>query len=284
MGPVCLSVSATAVVEVVPAIWVQAHDACPQGVLGLMDYRGTPVPVLCPSAVFEGEQPGMQDGHHIIVLQTQGRRLGLPIEELVLDAQRVDQCSPLDISKLFARTNEGALEACTAPAWKLLQARLHEAVGDAPLLARARTVSIPKAAPENGRTLSASLRLSAGGHTYSLSLELVWETVHLPALTQVPGSPPRVAGVCHYRGGILTVIDLPAYLGHSSGPLTPQTRALIVGRDAPELALIVDGVPTVEQVALTTGHAAPTQLDVGALLADRELYATRHEAAQPQES
>ncbi|CAN0563531.1 unnamed protein product, partial [Laminaria digitata] len=128
----------------------------------------------------------------------------------------------------------------------------------APLLTRARSVATPKAGPTMARPRAPRMRLSAGAQTYSLGLELVWETVPLPALTQVPGSPPRVAGVCHYRGSILTVVDLPAYLGHSTRPRTPQTRALIVGRDAPELALTIDGVPTVEQDALTPEKGAPT--------------------------
>lgn len=284
VGPAYWSMPAAVVRELVPAVLVQPHDQCPQQVLGLMDHRGAAVPVLCPSAVFEGAAPGLRASQHIIIVQDQRRRLGLPVDELVLDLKDVELSAPLDISRLFTETPEDAVQPWGAQAWQQLQARLQHAGGHAPLLTRARAVSTPKAGPDSGRPRAARMRLRAGAHAYSLSLDLVWETVHLPTLTQVPGSPPRVAGVCHYRGRILTVVDLPSYLGHDSAPLTPQTRALIVGRDAPEVALMIDGVPTVAQDALTPGEGAPTPLDVGALLADGDLYATRREAQPPQES
>jgi|GEM_PF-1155868 len=284
MGPAYMSMPAAAVLEVVPAVFVQAHHECPRQVLGFMDHRGAAVPVLCPSSVFDGATPGLKASDHIIVLQDQGRRLGLPIEELVLDVQRAQDSVPLLISELFAQTPEGALQACVVPAWQSLQARLREPGGHAPLLTRARSISTPKVGPALGCPTAPRMRLRAGAQAYSLDLNLVWETVHLPSLTQVPGSPPRVAGVCHYRGSILTVVDLPAYLGHSTRPLTPQTRALIVGRDAPELALIIDDVPAVEQDALTPKGDVLTPLDVEALLADRDLYATRRATQPPPES
>ncbi|MFM8980488.1 MAG: chemotaxis protein CheW [Planctomycetia bacterium] len=71
------------------------------------------------------------------------------------------------------------------------------------------------------------LLLHAGGQRYALPSAHVVEVVPSVALRQVPGTPPEVAGLLHYRGQVVPVVDLCARLGAPPPPATFATRIVV---------------------------------------------------------
>lgn len=74
------------------------------------------------------------------------------------------------------------------------------------------------------------LLLHAGGQRYALPSAHVVEVVPAVALRQVPGTPPEVAGLLHYRGQVVPVVDLAQRLGVEPPPATFATRIVVCVR------------------------------------------------------
>lgn len=74
------------------------------------------------------------------------------------------------------------------------------------------------------------LLLHAGGQRYALPSAHVVEVVPAVALRQVPGAPPEVAGLLHYRGQVLPVVDLALRLDVAPPPATFATRIVVCVR------------------------------------------------------
>jgi twitching motility protein PilI len=81
------------------------------------------------------------------------------------------------------------------------------------------------------------------GEAYLVAREETREVLPYPnQLTRVPGARSWVKGLANVRGALLPVIDLRAFLGSGSTPLTRNTRLLVVNhRDVPA-GLMVDEV------------------------------------------
>lgn len=70
------------------------------------------------------------------------------------------------------------------------------------------------------------------GAEYALPAEQVLQLESYSGATQVPGTPPYVAGIIQVRGQVVPVIDLRARFGHPPGEPTIDTRVVVtqIGR------------------------------------------------------
>jgi twitching motility protein PilI len=62
-----------------------------------------------------------------------------------------------------------------------------------------------------------------------VALEQVAEIMAVPKLVDVPGTRPWVRGIANLRGTVMTVVDLPAFLGIRQRTDSPRNRLLVVG-------------------------------------------------------
>lgn len=89
---------------------------------------------------------------------------------------------------------------------------------------------------------------------YALPLSVVREVVRLPALVPLAGSPPTLCGLLNLRGQYLPILDGRILMGEQAiRDLTNQI--LIVGREQPEVGLLVDQVQ--EIFTLPTSQIRP---------------------------
>ena len=73
-------------------------------------------------------------------------------------------------------------------------------------------------------------------------LKQVNEILHLPRLTNVPGTQNWVKGVANIRGTLLPVIDLQGFLHDKPYAQTSKSRVLVVKRDELSVGLVVSEV------------------------------------------
>lgn len=71
------------------------------------------------------------------------------------------------------------------------------------------------------------LLLHAGGQRYALPSASVVEVVPAVPLREVPGVPSEVAGLLHYRGRVVPVVDLAGRLRVAPPPATFSTRIVV---------------------------------------------------------
>lgn len=96
-------------------------------------------------------------------------------------------------------------------------------------------------AAQSGEWVGVALRMA--GELYLVAREEAREVLGVPAtLTRVPGARAWLLGLANVRGALLTIVDLRAFLGSGTTPLTRNARVVIVNhRDVPA-GLLVDEV------------------------------------------
>jgi purine-binding chemotaxis protein CheW len=94
------------------------------------------------------------------------------------------------------------------------------------------------------------------GSRYAAELRWVREVITLGFVTEVPTSPPGLAGIFNLRGTIVPVLDLPALLGAGVPAATPRQGdgALLLEADHALAALRVD---TIDEVGTLPGGPGP---------------------------
>ena len=115
------------------------------------------------------------------------------------------------------------------------------------------------------------LGFTLADENYGIPLRTVREILKLPPITEVPRSERDVLGIVSVRGRVTTVVDLRRRLKLVEGPVTKQTRVLLVENGEEIVGLLVDQVlqvfrlrdDEVEIAAVMGGDVAEYVLGIG---------------------
>ena len=118
------------------------------------------------------------------------------------------------------------------------------------LLARARAAARPPIEPEDVERLEV-LAFSLAAESYSVETCHVARVCQLENLTELPCTPPFIAGVMNLRGRILAIIDLRVFFDLPAKGLTELNRIVVLKSDRAELGLLADSVEGVRSVRVT---------------------------------
>jgi purine-binding chemotaxis protein CheW len=89
---------------------------------------------------------------------------------------------------------------------------------------------VPVAGDEAG---TSAVRFRLGGQDYAVDAACILQVGVLRELAPLPGAQAPLFGITHWRGSVLTVLDLRGRLGARAGGLTDLGRILVVdGRGA----------------------------------------------------
>ena len=83
---------------------------------------------------------------------------------------------------------------------------------------------------------------------FGCSIDAVREIVPQRRATRLPGAPPSVQGLINLRGTIVTVVDLPLWLGGERAA-SPDGSIVLVDHGARVAGVAVDAVLDVQMVA-----------------------------------
>lgn len=125
------------------------------------------------------------------------------------------------------------------------------------LAERARVLARPAAPPVSAGALIEVITFSLARERYAIETAYVREVVRISDFTPVPGAPLFLAGLMNYRGDILALFDLRKLFGLSGQGIKDLTRVVVLGRDRPELGIVVEESP--ESALLLRGeiHSPP---------------------------
>lgn len=126
---------------------------------------------------------------------------------------------------------ESAMEEAVHPTAERARAILDE---------RALKLSRVVQEPENAGALVEALIFELGKERYALETAYILEVFPLTDFTPVPGVPPFLIGVTHYRGEILALIDLRKLFGIEVRGMTDLSRILVLGGERARCGLLVD--------------------------------------------
>jgi purine-binding chemotaxis protein CheW len=137
-----------------------------------------------------------------------------------------------------------------------------------------RRISSTVAAPDETRVLICG----AGQERYGIPVQAVSEVLPFQACMPIPDGPPALMGVFARNGRLVSVIDLGAALGSATSSDGENRHLVLLRREQPQVALLVDRayeVSPVTQLATSKAggfrsEAVTGYAEAGAGLADRE--------------
>jgi purine-binding chemotaxis protein CheW len=108
---------------------------------------------------------------------------------------------------------------------------------------------MPENAAAGAATLRRFLTFRLAEQLYALPAETVAEIIQLPAVSRVPQSPPALLGLANLRGMVLPLVSVRQLIGTGEQAVqTSAAKAIVVGGAAP-VALAVDAVESLVEVA-----------------------------------
>lgn len=123
------------------------------------------------------------------------------------------------------------------------------------LLARQRAVAAP--IDTDARPVETLLAFDLAGVAHGLPIERVRAVAPLPNVTRVPNAPAALAGLVAWRGMVVNLFTPASALGRDGG--TPAAM-LVLRHDAPRIALAVDALLGVVDVAISDATPALARL------------------------
>jgi chemotaxis signal transduction protein len=131
------------------------------------------------------------------------------------------------------------------------------ATPDAILAERARKLAMPPVATSDS-TSETMLRFALGEERFLAPLHSVREVAPLDSITEIPGLPFCFAGLTTFRGDIVPVVDVRAFLGLTELRPEQADSILIVESDGLPVGVWVDrmqGLVAVDTTLLVLDHA-----------------------------
>ncbi len=248
--------------------------------LGLMDLRGTVLPVVSLRALLGLAERSGQPGDKVIVIALHGLRIGLLVDRISV----VLRAAPDAVSPAPSLFNDGVGEARIVSVLRLPDQRGFVSIltpdtvfADARvarLLAEtsehkennmsAQTAGAATAAPER------FLILDLGGETYGLPLAAVDEVARFPkTLTRLPRAPDYVLGLMSLRGKVIPVVDQRRRFSIEQGGQGRARRIVVVTLGTLQAGFAVDAASRILEVKSSDLMPAPKLSDGGERLFDR---------------
>lgn len=101
-------------------------------------------------------------------------------------------------------------------------------------------VGLPEQIQAQGAWSGIGFRL---GELYLLvGLKEVAEILHLPPMTNVPGSKAWLMGIANVRGNLVAVVDLRGFLIGQRTKLSDSSRVLVIRQEGGNVGLLIDEV------------------------------------------
>lgn len=257
------------VVELVEIARVRPDDPASEG---LINYRGTVIPVVDVRRALGYEPTSLGADAHIVVTDVGDEQAGLIVDEvgdvLSVPQQSIDPPSvrmPLGrfvsgIAKLEARLllvlDIERLLAPVGPTEHRAAAAGPAAVADTAAVRdvlRRRALELSRPVDPVGEAAGAKVTAVCFGMrdgTYAIRAEFAKEIVLPPKVTAIPCTPAYVLGAVNIRGAIVPVLALAELLGATAAPETAeeQARIIVVEAGGATLGLFVNEVLGVYEI------------------------------------
>ena len=98
------------------------------------------------------------------------------------------------------------------------------------------------------------------GERYAVAAVYMCRVVGAADIAPVPGAPPILLGAMNLHGEVLPVFDPRRLLGLDAHAPAGTPPVVVLGRDGPELGLVVDAADQVVRLATDQLHTAPESL------------------------
>lgn len=246
--------------EITPRTNITPVPGSPSFVLGIVNLRGSIIPVLDSRLRFHLPTKAPTGKTRIIILDLAGQPTGLMVDS-VAEVVKLDDFTLRDTPPLVAGVRSDYLAGMVTAANRLItlinleklldskefseRAKLVDKVGGSGIFTSGATQAVAEQLEDELPYVTFTL----GREFFGINLEMVEEIIELPMVTKVPDAPPYVLGVICLRDQVLPLLDFSQML-HAEPAEQPVQGDMVIllsfGRA--KLGIVVDGIQEIIRI------------------------------------
>jgi len=246
--------------EITPRTDITPVPGSPSFVLGIVNLRGSIIPVLDSRLRFHLPAKAPTAKTRIIILDLAGQATGLMVDS-VSEVVKLDDFTLRETPPLVAGVRSDYLAGMVTAANRLITLINLERILDSKEFGeRARladkgagsgiyTSGATQAVAEEVEDELPYVTFTLGSESFGINLKMVEEIIELPAITKVPDAPPYVLGVICLRDQVLPLLDFIQLL-HAEPAEQPVKGDMVIllsfGRA--KLGIVVDGIQEIIRI------------------------------------
>jgi purine-binding chemotaxis protein CheW len=239
--------------EITPRTDITPVPGAPSFVLGIVNLRGSIIPVLDSRLRFHLPPKAPTPKTRIIIIDLAGQSTGLMVDS-VAEVVKLDDFTLRDTPPLVAGVRSDYLAGMVTAANRLItlinleklldsaefsqRAHLTERAGETRMLGTVTGETVEQVVED-----LPYVTFTLGSESFGINLKMVEEIIELPSVTKVPDAPPYVVGVICLREQVLPLLDLSQLLKAEPAerPVNPDMVILLSFGQA-KLGIVVDGI------------------------------------------
>jgi len=246
--------------EITPRTDITPVPGAPSFVLGIVNLRGSIIPVLDSRLRFHLPPKPTTAKTRIIILDLAGQPTGLMVDS-VSEVVKLDDFTLRDTPPLVAGVRSDYLAGMVTAANRLITLiNLEKILDSSEFIERAHLtekgagsgIFSSGATAANVEQVEEELpyvTFTLGKEFFGINLKMVEEIIELPTVTKVPDAPPYVLGVICLRDQVLPLLDFNQLLQSepSDNPVAGDMVILLSFGQA-KLGIVVDGIQEIIRI------------------------------------
>lgn len=244
--------------EITPRTDITPVPGSPSFVLGVVNLRGSIIPVLDSRLRFHLPPKDPTDKTRIIILGLAGQPTGLMVDS-VAEVVKLDDFTLRDTPPLVAGVRSEYLAGMVTTGDRLITLINLDKILDSAEFGRREVLADTATGASTFMAQDAAVELveeelpyvtfTLGRESFGIDLKLVEEIIEIPAITKVPDAPPYVLGVICLRDQVLPLLDFIQLLQvePSENPVAGDMVILLSFGQA-KLGIVVDGIQEIIRI------------------------------------
>jgi purine-binding chemotaxis protein CheW len=246
--------------EITPRSDITPVPGSPSFVLGIVNLRGSIIPVLDSRLRFHLPPKPSTAKTRIIILDLGGQPTGLMVDS-VSEVVKLDDFTLRDTPPLVAGVRSDYLAGMVTAANRLItlinlekildsaefseKMLLTEKGGGSGLFSSGATAAVAEQVEEELPYVTFTL----GQESFGINLKMVEEIIELPTVTKVPDAPPYVLGVICLRDQVLPLLDFIQLLqAEPSEKPVAGDMVILLSFGQAKLGIVVDGIQEIIRI------------------------------------
>ncbi|MGA2082070.1 MAG: chemotaxis protein CheW [Holophaga sp.] len=246
--------------EITPRTDITPVPGAPSFVLGIINLRGSIIPVLDSRLRFHLQPKASTPKTRIIILDLAGQPTGLMVDS-VAEVVKLDDFTLRETPPLVAGVRSDYLAGMVTAANRLItlinlerildssefsqRSQLAERGGEARMFGAGAVQQEVEQVEEDLPYVTFTL----GKESFGINLKMVEEIIEIPAVTKVPDAPPYVLGVICLRDQVLPLLDLIQMLHAEPAEQTvPGDMVILLSFGTAKLGIVVDGIQEIIRI------------------------------------
>jgi purine-binding chemotaxis protein CheW len=246
--------------EITPRTDITPVPGSPSFVLGIVNLRGSIIPVLDSRLRFHLPPKAPTAKTRVIILDLAGQATGLMVDS-VSEVVKLDDFTLRETPPLVAGVRSDYLAGMVTAANRLItlinlekildskefseRAKLTEKGGGSSIFTSGATQAVEEQIEDELPYVTFTL----GRESFGINLKMVEEIIELPAVTKVPDAPPYVMGVICLREQVLPLLDFAQMLHAEPAEQAVQgDMVILLSFGRAKLGIVVDGIQEIIRI------------------------------------